>query len=764
MAHLEVVNRSINPGFSNTLDNDAIFYTDRSNQRVIIGCGSNTSSNATFVVSNSNVAVMGDIVLTGNILKNGNPFQSGTPGLSNTSTAVYVLSGSNFGIGTSTPSSTLDVAGNVNFTGSLTRNGVAFQSGTPGLSNNSSNIFVVANSNFGIGTSTNATTTVTSIPNISSTTNGIQVSSHILPSATLTYDLGSSNNRFRDLYLSGNTIDMIGTKISVDASSNVTIMDGANNLKRLIVDEIQIGNSNATGAVRIKRDPVTNSVKFFQVAQGTATEVADTNVGGGVTLSNLTPTIANPSVANGYQANVMTVPRITTKAVPSTAKIHYGRVELDSYAGCSLSNNASLSFNVTHNIGNSNYIVYAMPEDASKLQVGTSNYQANTFAMSVKNISGAVLANPAINYQLIQATLNNTVSVLAAAPTLVTATSNITAYSSSASTSNLISLAPFVSDIYPVGFSVTTDNTGKASAIGSNISYVHNKATTASKSIIVAASNIYSPSQVNFTVNLTESNLTGILASHPTSYTSNQATTGVAAVTSNLPATDQGLPLVWTTSNNTLPGSTISGNSFQFNTAGSNVTRGITLVASFAANIMASANLASKSIALSFLETYTSPGVSGTWSLYNNVSPMFTFTTPQTFANVQITGFSTTLWSQWLNSTTWTNFPNPTTIGGSANSGNYVPIVRFYTSSLSSAASVRTTTTVATTAPTYAAFFNNSYTVDGAGLPSSTISSVQAIRLYIRTNNGNDLDLGDSTMVTPAMTLSAFTNVSVVIS
>lgn len=45
------------------------------------------------------------------------------------------------------------------------------------------------------------------------------VSSHIIPSANVTYDLGSSTNRFRDLYLSGGTIDLAGGTISYDGTS-----------------------------------------------------------------------------------------------------------------------------------------------------------------------------------------------------------------------------------------------------------------------------------------------------------------------------------------------------------------------------------------------------------------------------------------------------------------------------------------------------------------------------------------------------------------
>jgi len=45
------------------------------------------------------------------------------------------------------------------------------------------------------------------------------VSNHIIPSTNVSYDLGSSTNRFRDLYLSGGTIDLAGGTISYDGTS-----------------------------------------------------------------------------------------------------------------------------------------------------------------------------------------------------------------------------------------------------------------------------------------------------------------------------------------------------------------------------------------------------------------------------------------------------------------------------------------------------------------------------------------------------------------
>ena len=56
-----------------------------------------------------------------------------------------------------------------------------------------------------------------------------RVSSHIIPKTDDTYDLGSSTLRWRDIYTSGNTIDLGGMKLKNDGSHNLEIQDGSGN-------------------------------------------------------------------------------------------------------------------------------------------------------------------------------------------------------------------------------------------------------------------------------------------------------------------------------------------------------------------------------------------------------------------------------------------------------------------------------------------------------------------------------------------------------
>ena len=49
------------------------------------------------------------------------------------------------------------------------------------------------------------------------------IGSNLLPTTTTTFDIGSSSKRWKDLYLSGNTIDLAGATISSDGTGTISI-------------------------------------------------------------------------------------------------------------------------------------------------------------------------------------------------------------------------------------------------------------------------------------------------------------------------------------------------------------------------------------------------------------------------------------------------------------------------------------------------------------------------------------------------------------
>jgi len=95
-----------------------------------------------------------------------------------------------------------------------------------------------------------------------------RVGSSIVPNANETYDLGTSSLRWRDIYLSGNTIDLNGATISADGTGTIEISaSGATLPVGSKVGEKTLATTGADGVP--ERD-----VDFFTAAGGLSTAAA----------------------------------------------------------------------------------------------------------------------------------------------------------------------------------------------------------------------------------------------------------------------------------------------------------------------------------------------------------------------------------------------------------------------------------------------------------------------------------------------------------
>jgi len=80
----------------------------------------------------------------------------------------------------------------------------------------------------------------------------IQVSGNILPATNIESDLGSTTKRFRDIYLSGNSIDISGTLIQKEAGGGIKISDASGNTLDGKFNNIDIsGNATINGNTTI---------------------------------------------------------------------------------------------------------------------------------------------------------------------------------------------------------------------------------------------------------------------------------------------------------------------------------------------------------------------------------------------------------------------------------------------------------------------------------------------------------------------------------
>ena len=66
------------------------------------------------------------------------------------------------------------------------------------------------------------------------------ISGSLLPEGTLVHNIGSDSQRWNDIYLAGNTIDIGGTKISKTDGGDVELKDSSNVLKKLIASGLNV--------------------------------------------------------------------------------------------------------------------------------------------------------------------------------------------------------------------------------------------------------------------------------------------------------------------------------------------------------------------------------------------------------------------------------------------------------------------------------------------------------------------------------------------
>jgi len=187
VAFFEIVNSNLYTPYLTASNYDLSIRTDTVAQRLFLGTGSNANSNAGIMISSNNVNIYGNLTtsnmvvmgtltacnveyvmsnitiynnetvksnltVSGIVTCGSNLTIGGGLALSNTTGIVNISSsGSYLGVG-KTPAYNLDVNGNVNFTGALTQNGVAFTSGGGSQwTSSGANVYVGSGSNVGIG-------------------------------------------------------------------------------------------------------------------------------------------------------------------------------------------------------------------------------------------------------------------------------------------------------------------------------------------------------------------------------------------------------------------------------------------------------------------------------------------------------------------------------------------------------------------------------------------------------------------------------------
>jgi hypothetical protein len=164
----------------------------------------------------------------------------------------------------------------------------------------------VSNANIISANLLTGTLTTNAQPNITSvgTLTTLNVAGNIIPGANNQYDLGTTANRWRDLYLSGNTIYLGNASIEANATAIIFTNPGGSNFVLGGNDLTITGNITAGGNLSIANISAGNlvSANFLTGTLTTANQPNITNVG---TLSNLTVS------GNINAANVIAVTRVS---------------------------------------------------------------------------------------------------------------------------------------------------------------------------------------------------------------------------------------------------------------------------------------------------------------------------------------------------------------------------------------------------------------------------------------------------------------------
>jgi len=118
---------------------------------------------------------------------------------------------------------------------------------------------------------------IVTVANFSETNDLSSIGQSLLPDTTETYDIGSASKRWRDIYLSGNTINLNGATISSDGTGAITISASGATLP--VNSKIEVA-SNTTKSIALADDTTgaaIRSVPFYSNSGGLSTPNAYLN-------------------------------------------------------------------------------------------------------------------------------------------------------------------------------------------------------------------------------------------------------------------------------------------------------------------------------------------------------------------------------------------------------------------------------------------------------------------------------------------------------
>jgi hypothetical protein len=164
--------------------------------------------------------------------------------------------------------------------------------GLAGQANSTWNLDVDSSNNLR-AFSVNAVGTANVILNLNSATRVTTFGGDLLPSANVTYNLGSPTQRWKEIFLAANTIDIGGALISADLATGSLILTGPDGAEFILT-----GTSPTTSVGQFGMIEVSNSMSSHNTTTGALTVVGGAGIGGNINVGG-TANISGNSISLG---------------------------------------------------------------------------------------------------------------------------------------------------------------------------------------------------------------------------------------------------------------------------------------------------------------------------------------------------------------------------------------------------------------------------------------------------------------------------------
>jgi hypothetical protein len=369
---LEVSGRSVMKN-AGTGTSGALYLDD--NNKGIEYSGNNASVNSYFEGSfpSDGIAVFG--------------FSDGALGTKRggSKTALAWNSTGNVGIGTTAPANTLDVSGTARITTSVTTGALY---------------------------STNVVATNSSIGTINAL--GATMGGNLVPSANITYDLGSSSLRWRDLYLSGNTIHLGDKQLSL-AGDAFTV----EKINILSTDETISSTTGAfvvNGGVGISKSLNVNGTVSSSLVSSTSFTGSTLNLSTGLTVASLQATNAN--VTTSTIATLRNTNAVSTNISSATLNLSTGLTSASLQATNANVTTATVATLLTTNQNSTNITSATLNLSTGLTSASAQLTNANVTTATVATL----LTTNVVSTNISSGTLNLSTGLTSASAQLTTAT------------------------------------------------------------------------------------------------------------------------------------------------------------------------------------------------------------------------------------------------------------------------------------------------------------------------------------------------------